>query len=238
MPPASCCGCCSSITKPQGLPQASGHISAQQHVVPCEYPLILASNQQRVLGPQAEVRVLSTHWPEAVSPPAFWRGPCGPGSSGLDLCISSSGEVVGHQGRRTPTASLGQSSHRVKDQAVRPPALGVLAPALRQRFRLRAAGPAPASPGGGCRQGGARLAPHPLGSCRGVSRLQRCGAGNGPPHASRQPHRWAFPVAALYPRSPLRQPWRSGSLQQQVNDPALPDPLRPGSGNNPSARSP
>ncbi len=28
--------------------------------------------------------------------------------------------MVGHQGRRTPTGSLGQSSRRVKDQAVRP----------------------------------------------------------------------------------------------------------------------
>ncbi len=33
--------------------------------------------------------------------------------------------------RRTPTASLGQSSRRVKDQARRPPASGVLAVALR-----------------------------------------------------------------------------------------------------------
>ena len=35
-----------------------GHISAQPHYVPREQALILASNQQRVLGPQAEVRVL------------------------------------------------------------------------------------------------------------------------------------------------------------------------------------
>jgi hypothetical protein len=35
-----------------------GHICAQPHYVPREEALILASNQQRVLGPQAEVRVL------------------------------------------------------------------------------------------------------------------------------------------------------------------------------------
>ncbi len=35
-----------------------GHIYAQPHYVPREEALILASNQQRVLGPQAEVRVL------------------------------------------------------------------------------------------------------------------------------------------------------------------------------------
>ena len=35
-----------------------GHISAQPHDVPREQALILAANQQRVLGPQAEVRVL------------------------------------------------------------------------------------------------------------------------------------------------------------------------------------
>ena len=35
-----------------------GHICAQPHYVPREQALILASNQQRVLGPQAEVRVL------------------------------------------------------------------------------------------------------------------------------------------------------------------------------------
>ncbi len=34
-------------------------------------------------------------------------------------------------GRRTPTASLGQSSRRVKDQAMRPPMSGVLVTALR-----------------------------------------------------------------------------------------------------------
>jgi hypothetical protein len=32
-----------------------GHISAQPHYVPREQALILASNQQRVLGPQARV---------------------------------------------------------------------------------------------------------------------------------------------------------------------------------------
>mgnify|MGYP003336199283 FL=1 len=58
MPPSSCCGCSSSITKPQGLQQASGNITVQPHYVPREEALILASNQQRVLGPQAEVRVL------------------------------------------------------------------------------------------------------------------------------------------------------------------------------------
>ncbi|HHG2225187.1 hypothetical protein [Synechococcus sp. WH 5701] len=35
-----------------------GNISAQPHYVPREQALILAANQQRVLGPQAEVRVL------------------------------------------------------------------------------------------------------------------------------------------------------------------------------------
>jgi len=35
-----------------------GHISAEPHYVPLEEALILASNQQRVLAPQAEVRVL------------------------------------------------------------------------------------------------------------------------------------------------------------------------------------
>ena len=35
-----------------------GHISAEPHYLPREQALILASNQQRVLGPQAEVRVL------------------------------------------------------------------------------------------------------------------------------------------------------------------------------------
>jgi hypothetical protein len=35
-----------------------GHICAQPHYVPREQALILASNQQRVLGHQAEVRVL------------------------------------------------------------------------------------------------------------------------------------------------------------------------------------
>jgi len=58
MPRASCCGCCSSITKPPGLPQASGQISAQPHYVPRAQALILASNQQRVLGAQGRVQVL------------------------------------------------------------------------------------------------------------------------------------------------------------------------------------
>ena len=35
-----------------------GHISAAPHYVPRDEALILASNQQRVLGPQARVRVL------------------------------------------------------------------------------------------------------------------------------------------------------------------------------------
>ena len=35
-----------------------GHICVQPHYVPREEALILASNQQRVLGPQSEVRVL------------------------------------------------------------------------------------------------------------------------------------------------------------------------------------
>jgi hypothetical protein len=35
-----------------------GHISAQPHYVPRAEALILASNQQRVLGPQATVHVL------------------------------------------------------------------------------------------------------------------------------------------------------------------------------------
>jgi len=35
-----------------------GHISAQPHYVPRDEALILAANQQRVLGPQAAVRVL------------------------------------------------------------------------------------------------------------------------------------------------------------------------------------
>ncbi len=35
-----------------------GHICAQMHYLPRDEALILASNQQRVLGPQAEVRVL------------------------------------------------------------------------------------------------------------------------------------------------------------------------------------
>ena len=43
-----------------------------------------------------------------------------PGYFGLDLCSTGKGEVVGQQGRRTPTGSLVQSSRRVKDQAWRP----------------------------------------------------------------------------------------------------------------------
>ncbi len=35
-----------------------GQISAEPHYVPRDEALILASNQQRVLGPQARVRVL------------------------------------------------------------------------------------------------------------------------------------------------------------------------------------
>jgi len=35
-----------------------GHISAEPHYVPREEALILASNQQQVLGPQARVQVL------------------------------------------------------------------------------------------------------------------------------------------------------------------------------------
>ena len=35
-----------------------GHISSMPHYVPRDEALILASNQQRVLGPQAEVRML------------------------------------------------------------------------------------------------------------------------------------------------------------------------------------
>jgi hypothetical protein len=35
-----------------------GHISAKLHYVPRKQALILAANQQRVLGPKAEVRVL------------------------------------------------------------------------------------------------------------------------------------------------------------------------------------
>jgi len=35
-----------------------GHISAEPHYVPRDEALILASNQQRVLGPQARVQVL------------------------------------------------------------------------------------------------------------------------------------------------------------------------------------
>jgi hypothetical protein len=40
------------------LSQASGPISAQPHYMPRDEALILAANQQRVLGPQAEVLVL------------------------------------------------------------------------------------------------------------------------------------------------------------------------------------
>ena len=35
-----------------------GHFTAQPHYVPREVALILAANQQRVLGPQARVQVL------------------------------------------------------------------------------------------------------------------------------------------------------------------------------------
>jgi len=35
-----------------------GHISARPHYLPCAEALVLASNQQIVLGPQAQVRVL------------------------------------------------------------------------------------------------------------------------------------------------------------------------------------
>jgi hypothetical protein len=35
-----------------------GHISAEPHYVPRDEALILASNEQRVLGPQARVQVL------------------------------------------------------------------------------------------------------------------------------------------------------------------------------------
>jgi len=53
-----CCGCSSSITKPPGFHEANGHITSQPHYVPREEALILAFNQQIVLGPQAAVRVL------------------------------------------------------------------------------------------------------------------------------------------------------------------------------------
>jgi hypothetical protein len=58
MPQASCGGCSSSITKPPGCFQASGHITAQPHFVPRAEALILAANQQRGLGTQARVQVL------------------------------------------------------------------------------------------------------------------------------------------------------------------------------------
>ncbi|WP_185467304.1 MULTISPECIES: hypothetical protein [unclassified Synechococcus] len=58
MPQASCCGCSSSITKPPGFFEASGHITAQPHFEPRAEALILAANQQRVLGAQARVQVL------------------------------------------------------------------------------------------------------------------------------------------------------------------------------------
>ena len=47
-----------------------GHISSQPHYVPREEALILAANQQRVLGSQARVQVLRSASP-AVSPPGF-----------------------------------------------------------------------------------------------------------------------------------------------------------------------
>ena len=46
------------ITKPPGFCEASGHITSQPHDLPREDALILASNQQIVLGPQGAVRVL------------------------------------------------------------------------------------------------------------------------------------------------------------------------------------
>jgi hypothetical protein len=46
------------ITKPPGFFEASGHFCSQPHDVPRAEALILASNQQIVLGPQAAVRVL------------------------------------------------------------------------------------------------------------------------------------------------------------------------------------
>jgi hypothetical protein len=64
-------------------------------------------------------------------------------------------ERKGAIGQRTPTASLGQFSRRVKDQAMRPPVSGVLAAALR-----------PAGGGGVLRRpadGFPRFLPQPLG---------------------------------------------------------------------------
>ena len=57
-----------------------GHICAQPHYVPREEALILASNQQRVLGPQAEVRVLWRACPAALPLGLLQRG-CGSGRS-------------------------------------------------------------------------------------------------------------------------------------------------------------
>jgi hypothetical protein len=58
MPQASCCECSSSNTKPPGFLEASGHITAQTHFVSRAEALILAANQQRVLGAQARAQVL------------------------------------------------------------------------------------------------------------------------------------------------------------------------------------
>jgi|GEM_PF-2809831 hypothetical protein len=58
MPQASCCECSSSNTKPPGFLEASGPITAQTHFVSRAEALILAANQQRVLGAQARVQVL------------------------------------------------------------------------------------------------------------------------------------------------------------------------------------
>jgi L-lactate utilization protein LutB len=58
MPQASCCGCSSCINKLPGFDQASGHITAQPHVVPRAEALILAANQQRMLSDQGRVQVL------------------------------------------------------------------------------------------------------------------------------------------------------------------------------------
>jgi hypothetical protein len=53
-----------------------GHISAQPHYVPRAEAMILASNQQIVLGPQAKVRVLLGSVPPRANPSrAFPQGP-------------------------------------------------------------------------------------------------------------------------------------------------------------------
>jgi len=83
-----------------------------------------------------------------------------------------------------------------------------LVPEAKQKFGPHSAGSAPPSPGGGCPPAGSRPALHPPCSGRGASRPQRCGAGNGPQHAAQRRHRWALPIAALSPRSPLQQAWR------------------------------